>query len=61
MSNQITIQPTKFVNVRSGSSSLDVRVYDSYGQSYTNTRLLISEGLITLGKKLNTYSLMMKK
>ncbi|HIJ11252.1 TPA: hypothetical protein HA278_04300 [Candidatus Woesearchaeota archaeon] len=37
MSNQITIQPTKFVNVRSGSSSLGVRVYDSYGQSYTNT------------------------
>jgi hypothetical protein len=32
MSNQITIQPTKFVNVRSGSSTLGVRVYDNYGQ-----------------------------
>ena len=36
MSN-ITIQPTKFVNVRTGENTLGVRVYDDYGQSYDNT------------------------
>jgi len=37
MSNHIVIQPTKFVNVRSGNSTLGVRVYDNYGHSYDNT------------------------
>ena len=37
MSNHIVIQPTQFVNVRSGSSTLGVRVYDDYGHTYDNT------------------------
>lgn len=40
MSNRVTIQPTKFVNIRDGvesESTLGVRVYDDYGNSYSNT------------------------
>ena len=37
MSNHIVIQPTQFMNVRSGSSTLGVRVYDDYFHTYDNT------------------------
>jgi hypothetical protein len=37
MSNQITIMPTKFVNLDGSGESIGVRVYDEYGQTYDNT------------------------
>lgn len=37
MSNQIHIEPTQFVDVRTGQTSYGVRVYDDYDQSYDNT------------------------
>lgn len=37
MSNRITIEPTKFIDVRSGHITFGVRVFDDYGQSYDNT------------------------
>lgn len=43
MSNRVTIQPTKFVNLlETGSEDLQgitygVRVYDDYGNAYSNT------------------------
>lgn len=38
MSNQITIMPTKFVDITSESTeTFGVRVYDGYGKSYDNT------------------------
>jgi len=39
MSNRVTIQPTKFVNLVDGNDSevtYGVRVYDDYGNSYSN-------------------------
>lgn len=35
--NRPTIEPTKFVNVRTGAETYGVRVYDYYAQSYDNT------------------------
>lgn len=35
--NRARIEPTKFENVSTGKTSLGIRVYDSYGQSYDNT------------------------
>lgn len=35
--NRVTIEPTKFVNVRSGEESLGYRMYDNYGSHYDNT------------------------
>lgn len=35
--NRVTIEPTKFVNVRTGHATFGVRVYDDEGQSYDNT------------------------
>jgi hypothetical protein len=37
MSNRISIDPTEFVNIRSGSKTFGVRVYDDYGCAYDNT------------------------
>jgi len=37
MSNRVTIEPTKFEDVRTGEVSYGVRVYDDYGQTYDNT------------------------
>jgi len=36
MGNRVTIEPTKFENVRSGESTYGVRVYDDHAQSYDN-------------------------
>jgi len=36
MSNQVTIEPTKFENVRSGSVTKGYRMYDDYGATYCN-------------------------
>jgi len=37
MSNRVAIEPTEFINVRSGEKSLGVRIYDDYDQTYDNT------------------------
>lgn len=37
MSNRVSIQPTRFVDLRGGDKSIGVRVFDDYGQSYDNT------------------------
>lgn len=37
MSNRATIEPTEFVNIRSGEKSLGVRVYDDFDQAYDNS------------------------
>ena len=37
MSNRLVIEPTEFKNVRSGETTLGVRIYDDYGQQYINT------------------------
>jgi uncharacterized protein YbaR (Trm112 family) len=37
MSNQITIEATKFVNVKGDGETLGFRMYDDYGQTYCNT------------------------
>lgn len=37
MGNQITIEPTEFINVRSGEKTFGFRLYDDYGQTYDNT------------------------
>lgn len=37
MSNRATIEPTVFVNERTGIKSHGVRVYDDYDQTYDNT------------------------
>ncbi len=36
MSNRVTIEPTKFVNVRTGSTTFGYRAYDDYGGTYSN-------------------------
>lgn len=43
MSNQVTIQPTKFEDVRTGDVTYGFRAYDDYGQSYGNTMDSISD------------------
>ena len=35
--NQVHIEPTKFVNVRDGTSGLGFRAWDDEGQAYCNT------------------------
>ena len=35
--NKVTIQPTKFENVRTGEVTYGVRIYDEYGSTYQNT------------------------
>lgn len=35
--NRITIEPTKFVDVRSGVETYGYRMYDEYGSAYDNT------------------------
>lgn len=37
MSNRVTIEPTEFVNVRTGEVSYGFRAYDDYEQTYDNT------------------------
>ncbi len=37
MSNKITIEPTKFENVRTGVITYGYRAYDNYDQAYGNT------------------------
>src|SRR5438045_3423982 len=37
MSNRVCIEPTKFVDVRSGSESYGFRACDNYGQTYCNS------------------------
>ena len=37
MNNRVTIEPTEFVNVRDGTKTYGVRVYDDFGQMYDNT------------------------
>jgi hypothetical protein len=34
--NKVTIEPTEFINIRSGSKTLGVRVYDDNTQAYDN-------------------------
>lgn len=36
MSNQVTIEPTRFVDERTGRETLGFRVYDDYEQTYCN-------------------------
>lgn len=36
MSNRLTIEPTEFKDVRSGSVTYGVRVYDNFDQKYDN-------------------------
>lgn len=36
MSNYVTIEPTEFVNVRTGEKSYGVRIYDEYISAYDN-------------------------
>jgi len=36
MSNQITIRPTEFRNIRTGDVTFGYRMYDNYGQTYDN-------------------------
>jgi hypothetical protein len=36
MINRANIEPTEFINVRTGSKSYGVRVYDDYDQTYIN-------------------------
>jgi hypothetical protein len=36
MSNRINIEPTKFINARTGHETFGVRIYDDYNQSYDN-------------------------
>lgn len=36
MSNRVSIQLTKFVNQRDGSTTLGYRIFDDNGQSYNN-------------------------
>jgi hypothetical protein len=35
--NRVTIEPTKFVNIRNGEESHGYRMYDNYGSHYDNT------------------------
>ena len=37
MANRVNIEPTKFEDVRFGSVTFGVRVYDDYAQAYDNT------------------------
>lgn len=37
MSNRITVEPTKFVDVRSGQETFGYRIFDDYGCCYDNT------------------------
>ena len=37
MSNFINVEPTEFKNVRDGTVSFGVRIYDDHGQSYINS------------------------
>ena len=37
MSNLVTIEPTKFTNIRSGKETIGIRMYDEYGQFYDDT------------------------
>jgi hypothetical protein len=43
MANRITIEPTKFVNVRTDNVSFGWRAYDDYSQCYDNTLERIPE------------------
>ena len=43
MSNHICLEPTRFVNVRSGDESLGVRVYDDEGCYYDNSWVSIPD------------------
>jgi len=43
MSNYLTIEPTRFTNVRTGDSTVGVRVYDEYIQAYDNTLISIPD------------------
>jgi len=36
MANKITIQPTQFIDLRSGESSFGYRIYDEYSCVYNN-------------------------
>lgn len=36
MSNIVTIVRTKFVNIKTGESTLGYRIYDNYAQDYNN-------------------------
>lgn len=35
--NRVTVEPTKFVDVRDGVETFGYRIYDNYGSSYDNT------------------------
>jgi len=37
MSNRICVEPTKFEDVRNGTSTFGFRAYDDYAQTYNNT------------------------
>jgi len=37
MSNIVTIEPTEFIDVRSGNKSYGYRIYDAYGCHYDNS------------------------
>lgn len=37
MSNNLVIEPTEFINSRTGEKSFGVRVYDDYESAYINT------------------------
>ena len=37
MSNRMYIEPTEFINTRSGEKTYGVRVYDDYAAAYDNT------------------------
>lgn len=43
MSNQVHIEPTRFINVRGGSYAHGFRAYDYYAQTYNNTWASISD------------------
>ena len=37
MGNQVTIEPTRFVDERTGTETFGFRAYDDYAQTYCNT------------------------
>lgn len=48
--NRVTIEPTKFVDVRDGVESFGYRIYDNYGSSYDNTLQSIPDDNLELLK-----------
>lgn len=48
--NRVTIEPTKFIDVRSGEESFGYRIYDNYGSSYDNTLEFIPDNDLELLK-----------